>query len=123
MFHIKPVLTIQGEKLDAFAKTRGMKKAKAIMLKALKEDLEKRFPGIDPKYVRIGAAGSGLSLEESREWQAMLQEMFPEVQVYYDHLSFSVGSHTRLGDTVWDSGLYRIHPLFKKCKCNYLHFN
>ena len=97
VFHIKPVLTIQGEKLDAFAKTRGMKKAKAIILKPLKEDLEKRCPGIDPKYVRIGAAGSGLSLEESREWQAMLQEMFPDVQVYYDHLSFSVGSHTGPG--------------------------
>lgn len=43
LLRIKPVLTIQGEKLDAFAKARTMKQAKNIMLMALKKDLEERF--------------------------------------------------------------------------------
>ena len=46
VLNIKPVLTIQGERLDAFAKVRGMKKAKLRMIEALKNDFESRFLGI-----------------------------------------------------------------------------
>ena len=43
VLNLKPVLQIQGEKLDAFAKARGKKQAKKIMIKAMKEDLKTRF--------------------------------------------------------------------------------
>lgn len=97
VFNIKPVLTIQGEKLDAFAKVRGMKKAKNTILKALREDLDTRFAGVDAKYLRIGAAGAGLAKEEEEEWKHMMQEAFPEAAVYYDSLSFSIGCHVGPG--------------------------
>ena len=40
---IKPVLQIHGEKLDAFAKTRGVKQAKKKMIAAVRKELEERF--------------------------------------------------------------------------------
>ena len=40
---LKPVLTIQGEKLDAYAKVRGQKQAKKTMIEAMKKDMEERF--------------------------------------------------------------------------------
>ena len=46
---IKPVLTIQGEKLDAFAKARTTKQAKSMMIAAAKKDMEERFS--DPKGI------------------------------------------------------------------------
>ena len=39
VLHIKPVLQIQGEKLDAYAKARGTKQAKKIMLDAVRKDM------------------------------------------------------------------------------------
>lgn len=97
VLNIKPVLTLQGERLDAFAKVRGMKKGKHKMLEAVKNDLDTRFQGVEMGRLVIGAAGSGLSGEEEREWTGMLREAFPEAVVYYNPLSFSIGSHTGPG--------------------------
>ena len=52
LLQIKPVLTIQGEKLDAFSKARTLKQGKTIMMTALKKDLETRFH--DPEHVIPG---------------------------------------------------------------------
>lgn len=43
LLKLKPVLQIQGEKLDAFAKARTVKQAKSIMIKAVKDDYASRF--------------------------------------------------------------------------------
>jgi len=97
VLNIKPVLTIQGERLDAFAKVRGIKKGKHKMLEALKQDLATRFQGIEMSRIVIGAAGSGLGKEEEREWTETLKDAFPDAVVYYNPLSFSIGSHTGPG--------------------------
>lgn len=97
VLNIKPVLTIQGDKLDAFAKVRGMKKGKAKMLEALREDREKRFGDVDASRLMVAAAGAGLSAQEAQEWTQALAEAFPGAQVYYDPLSFSIGVHTGPG--------------------------
>ncbi len=97
VLNIKPVLTIQGERLDAFAKVRGMKKGKHKMLEAVRHDLDTRFQDIEMSRIVIGAAGSGLDENEEREWTDMLKEAFPEATVYYNPLSFSIGSHTGPG--------------------------
>lgn len=97
VLNIKPVLTIQGGKLDAFAKLRGMKKCKARMIEALQNDYKTRFSDADFSRVKVGAAGAGLTPEEAEEWKSELAAAFPDVDVYYDSLSFSVGTHTGPG--------------------------
>ena len=93
VLNIKPILTIQGGKLDAFAKTRGIKKCKQKMVEALKNDRETRFKDTDDRHILIGAAGSNLTEEEAAEWKQMLVDAFPDSYVYYDPLSFSIGCH------------------------------
>ncbi len=97
VLNIKPVLTIQGEKLDSFAKARGMKKCEALMVQAIKNDLKVRFSGYDRTKLRIGAAGAGLSEQEQGRWSGLLKENFPEAKVYYSPLSVSIGCHTGPG--------------------------
>ena len=43
VLNLKPVLQIQGQKLDAFAKVRGKKNARRTMIEAIRKDLETRF--------------------------------------------------------------------------------
>ena len=43
VMNLKPVLQIQGNKLDAFSKSRGTKTAKKTMIEAMKKDIENRF--------------------------------------------------------------------------------
>lgn len=97
VLNIKPVLTIQGDKLDAFAKVRGMKKAKCVMIEALKRDMDTRFKDVDKRQIRLAAAGAGLSPEEAEGWRSALEEAFPGMDVYYNPLSLSIGSHTGPG--------------------------
>ena len=43
--------------------------------------------------LRLGAAGAGLSADQEKEWTDMLSASFPEMDVYYDPLSFSISCH------------------------------
>lgn len=95
---IKPVLTIQGEKLDSFAKIRGnMNKCELRMLKAIKADIQNRFSDVPEEHLHIGIAGAGLSPECKNEWMQMVKQAFPEADVYYNHLSASIATHTGPG--------------------------
>ncbi|MEY8352913.1 DegV family protein [Lachnospiraceae bacterium 54-53] len=90
---IKPVLTIQGEKLDAFAKARTMKQAKSMMVTAVKKDMEERFK--DPEGIRcfIGIAHTN-NEAAAMEFKQELKEIFPGTgEIYVDHLSLSVSCH------------------------------
>ena len=97
LLKLKPVLQIQGEKLDAYAKVRGKKQAKRAMLKAMKNDWETRFK----EYVSNGemclqAAYTG-NLEEAEEFKKEIQEVFPGVEIHMDPLSLSVACHIGYG--------------------------
>ena len=95
---IKPILTIQGEKLDSYAKTRGsLKKAEEKMMLAVQSDLEKRFTHQNIDHLHIGAAGSGLTITEQEEWLSLLRNKFPEADVFYSPLSASISVHTGPG--------------------------
>ena len=59
LLRIKPVLTIQGEKLDAFSKARTAKQAKTIMLTALAKDLEERFHDKNAEHTYLEAMKKG----------------------------------------------------------------
>lgn len=95
---IKPILTIQGEKLDSFAKVRGsMKKAEEKMILAVQSDLEKRFAQQDMSKLHIGAAGAGLTAAQQEEWLTLLRSNFPQADVFYSPLSASISVHTGPG--------------------------
>lgn len=91
LLRIKPVLTIQGEKLDAFSKVRGWKAAKRTMLKAIEKDLNDRFADVREDMV-LGMAYT-CSKEEAQEWKQEIAEKFPEYEIVEGPLSLSVACH------------------------------
>ena len=93
LLKLKPVLTIQGEKLDAFAKARTVNQAKTIMINAIKNDIEKRFGGVskdNPIYMFVAHTQNEQAALAFRD---ELKEVFPDYPVYVDHLSLSVSCH------------------------------
>ena len=90
VLNIKPVLQIQGEKLDAFKKVRGMKQAKRVMKEAIADDIKNRFAG--NSNMRIYAAYTG-SEEVGIEWKGELEEAFPNYDIQIYPLSLSVSCH------------------------------
>ncbi|MCI9225945.1 MAG: DegV family protein [Acutalibacter sp.] len=97
VMQIKPVLSIRGGVLEAFAKSRGRKNSLELMVRALKKDAETRFSSLDPEYMRVCAAGTALSQEEIDMLKAALLEEFPGHEVLYNPLPISVGCHTGPG--------------------------
>lgn len=92
LLRLKPVLTIQGEKLDAFAKARTMKQARSMMLTAITRDLETRFDDVTGEKTYIDVAHTDND-EMAQELAAELRELFPETEVRVDPLSLSVACH------------------------------
>lgn len=93
LLKLKPVLQIQGEKLDAFAKARTINQAKTIMMTAIRNDIENRFGGVSKDnqiYLQIAHTeneAAALQLKDE------LQEAFPDYPIYVDHLSLSISCH------------------------------
>ena len=97
LFKIKPVLTIQGEKIDAFAKTRGILAAEKEMLKATFRDLHEKFNNTPKRHILVGAAGTLLTKEEIERWSNKIKEAFPGYPFLYHPLSCSIACHTGPG--------------------------
>ena len=97
VLNLKPVLQIQGDKLDAFSKARGKKQAKRTMLQAMKADLEGRFKEyVNRDLICLQAAYTG-NEEEAMEWKKELESQFPGMPVYMAPLSLSVACHIGQG--------------------------
>ena len=92
VLNLKPVLRIKGEKLDAYAKARGWKSAKKIMIDVIREVMVRDFPGCSGDDFLLDAAYTG-SREEAQEWLAELEAAFPGYQIHMDPLSLSVACH------------------------------
>lgn len=90
VLNIKPVLEIQGKKLDVFKKVRGMKQARRIMKQAIRNDLENRFSDIDT--MKIYAAYTS-NIELGKLWKSELEEEFPGYEIELYPLSLSVSCH------------------------------
>lgn len=90
---IKPVLQIQGEKLDAFAKARGMANAQKTMLAAIEKDLETRFKG---KNIRIDLAYSG-DIGPANEWKKIVRKHFGDKTIQMYKLPVSISCHVGAG--------------------------
>ncbi len=94
LLKIKPVLQIQGDKLDAFAKARTVSNGKHLMLQAIKTDMKNRFGGYEgtDKRVRLHIAYTK-DLDAALAWRHEVETTFPDFEIVMDPLSLSVACH------------------------------
>lgn len=93
LLRLKPVLQIQGEKLDAFAKARTTNQGKSIMINAIKNDIENRFGGMtEDKHIWLEIAHTA-NAEAAEAYKAEILEQFPGYDIHIDPLSLSVACH------------------------------
>ncbi len=93
LLKIKPVLQIQGEKLDAFSKARTMKQAKSTMINAIKSDIATRFcpeGGCEGMKLQIAYTKNK---EAALEFKTEVEKEFPGLPIHMDPLSLSVSCH------------------------------
>ncbi len=93
---IKPVLQFDVGTLDTYEKCRGMKKAKKVMIDAMRHDFETRFKDWYDKGEAYLVAATSAPKEETDEC-AEIREAFPEMDVMCDELSFGVSCHIGYG--------------------------
>lgn len=94
ILNLKPVLTIQGEKLDAFAKERGMKKARRTMVEAMTKEVTTRFKDLyDAGKFKLAIAYSDVDDETLKSWIDEVLEAFPGADLLIRPLSLSIGCH------------------------------
>ncbi len=92
LLQIKPVLTIQGEKLDAFSKARTLKQGKTIMMTALKKDLETRFHDPEARHTWLEIAYT-CSDEMAQEFKETVAEIYLDANICIAPLSLSIACH------------------------------
>lgn len=92
LLRLKPVLQIQGEKLDAFAKARTVKQAKSLMIDAMKNDFTNRFHDPEGKDMYLEMAYTH-DLEAAEEFKKEVQAAFPGLEIIMNPLSLSVSCH------------------------------
>lgn len=93
MLRLKPVLQIQGGKLDAFAKARTTSQGKGIMQTAIKNDINNRFGNVTGKegvWLQIAYTGNKEAAELLKE---EVKRDFSGYDVHMDPLSLSIACH------------------------------
>ena len=105
---LKPVLTIQGDKLDSFAKTRGMKSAFNTMLDAVKRNIASRFSHLkEQQLLKVGIANTLMDPDKFENFRKEMKENFPDMELVYLPLTMSIGTHT--GPGALGIGTFRVH--------------
>ena len=93
MLRLKPVLTIQGEKLDAFAKARTTSQGKTMMINAIKKDINERFGGMtEDKHIWLQIAYTH-DRAAAEQFRTEVEAKFPGYDINIDPLSLSVACH------------------------------
>ena len=99
LLKLKPVLQIQGGKLDAFAKCRTVKQARTTMIEAIEKDVQDRFHmSVDDPDVIINAAHT-MDDTGAEAWLREVQEAFPGKEIYMDPLALSIACHIGRGSS------------------------
>ena len=94
LLRLKPVLQIQGEKLDAFSKARTLKQAKTTMIHAIESDMRERFhAGEGAENMWLHIAYTGLDRTEAELFHKEVQELYPAHDIIINPLSLSVSCH------------------------------
>lgn len=93
LLRLKPVLQIQGERLDTFSKARTVAQARSTMVTALKNDIRKRFGGLDGQRVWLEIAHT----QNEEQAKSLREELLAALPGYVDvttaPLSLSVACH------------------------------
>lgn len=90
-FHIKPVLSIEGGKLDAFAKCVGIKKSKTTMLNAIQSIIDTKYNGsLDGLEIALAYS---YDIESAKLWKEEVEEKFNLKNIRLEPLSLSVATH------------------------------
>lgn len=106
--NLKPILTIQGGKLDAYAKCRGMKAAFKKMCQALDAELEERFYDLHKQgRLKAGIASTWMEPEKLEMFRQELQKHYPDMECIYMPLTMSIGTH--IGPGGLGIGLVGVH--------------
>jgi DegV family protein with EDD domain len=93
MLRLKPVLTIQGEKLDAFAKARTTSQGKTMMINAIKKDINERFGGMtEDRHIWLQIAYTH-DRAAAEQFRTEVEAEFPGYDIHIDPLSLSVACH------------------------------
>ena len=92
LLKLKPVLQIQGDKLDAFAKARTASQGKATMINAIRSDMENRFGGASKENIWLEVAYSK-DRDAALAFRDELLREFPGFDIWVDPLSLSVACH------------------------------
>ena len=92
VLNIKPVLQINGEKLDSYAKVRGAKAAKEAMIEAMKNDFAEKYRGVPAEKIHLCVAYSGDDTA-AKEWVKEVEAEFPGMPIHVAPLSLSVSCH------------------------------
>lgn len=92
LLKLKPVLQIQGEKLDAFAKARTVNQGKATMISAIRSDMENRFGGAAKENIWLEVAYTK-NIASALQFKEELLKEFPGFDIQVDPLSLSVACH------------------------------
>ncbi len=92
VLNLKPVLTIQGDKLDAFAKVRGMKLAESKMIEAIHQDRAERFKDVPESRLLIETAGTLENSELAEHWRQQAGGI-SLAKVSYANLPCSIARH------------------------------
>lgn len=92
LLKLKPVLQIQGEKLDAFAKARTVSQGKSTMINAIRNDMNNRFGGAAPDNIWLEMAYT-YDLDAANQFKSEVEAAFPGFDIHMDPLSLSVSCH------------------------------
>ena len=92
ILRIKPILAIDGGKLDAFSKARTMNQARASMISAIQKDLSEHMKdgAARETYLEIAHTNND---ELAREFEDQVHELYPNTPIYTDRLSLSIACH------------------------------
>ena len=108
VLNLKPVLTIQGDKLDAYTKTRGMKSAFKAMCKALDKDLSGRLSALHTQgLLKAGIAYTQMDPDTLEFFKEEMKKRYPDLELFQLPLTMSIGCHT--GPGALGIGLVRVH--------------
>ena len=92
LLKLKPVLQIQGDKLDSFAKARTVKQAKKMMIDAMRNDFDHRFNDPEGKNIYLEMAYTH-NLEDAEAFKKEVEAEFPGMEIVLNPLSLSVSCH------------------------------